>query len=183
MKILTNTLIIVFLISSISITTLSAQVGIATAFPNPSAMLDIDVTNQGILFPQIPLVNSTDVITISNPETSLLVFNTTNVNDITMGYRYWNGMRWVPFIVDEVQTIRYSNTNHIGGSLGNRTDLYQLGGVNAPIFGVLEWNDNTSLFSVNTNTHELTVQEAGTFRIECSLFYTVDEADYALKAQ
>lgn len=162
---------------------LRAQVGINTINPDPSAMLDIDVNDQGIIIPQISLINSTDIVTVNDPEISLLVFNTTNVNDITIGYRYWNGVRWVPFIVDEVQTVRYSNTNHSSGSTGNRTNLNQSEGIKAPIFGLLEWNDNSSLFSINTNTHELTVNEAGSYRIEFSLLYTADTANQALNAQ
>src|SRR5688572_2967176 len=44
--------------------------------PDNSAMLDVQSANKGLLIPRISLTSVTDAVTISNPATSLLVFNT-----------------------------------------------------------------------------------------------------------
>jgi hypothetical protein len=44
--------------------------------PDPSAILETQDTTRGVLMPRVNLQNSTDAATISNPATSLMVFNT-----------------------------------------------------------------------------------------------------------
>ena len=53
--------------------------------PDPSAMLDVKSTNKGFLPPRIALAGTTDVSTISSPVAGLLVYNTSNTNDVTPG--------------------------------------------------------------------------------------------------
>jgi hypothetical protein len=79
-------------------TSVSAQVGIGIKIPKPSAMLDVTATNKGVLIPRIELLNATDVVTVPAPETSLLVFNTSqNIVNFPLGsgYYYWDGAKWV----------------------------------------------------------------------------------------
>lgn len=66
------------------------------ASPISSAMLDVSASNKGMLIPRVALSSTTDVVTIPNPATSLLVYNTnTNiVNGAGAGYYYWNGNAW-----------------------------------------------------------------------------------------
>lgn len=67
--------------------------------PNASAMLDVYSTSKGLLIPRISLLSSTDVTTISSPASSLLVFNTSTISDVSPGYYYWNGSsNWVRLI-------------------------------------------------------------------------------------
>jgi len=44
--------------------------------PDPSAILETQDTTRGVLMPRVNLQSSTDAITIANPATSLMVFNT-----------------------------------------------------------------------------------------------------------
>ena len=44
--------------------------------PDPSAILETQDTTRGVLMPRVNLQSSTDAVTISNPATSLMVFNT-----------------------------------------------------------------------------------------------------------
>lgn len=63
--------------------------------PNPSAMLDVQSSNKGILIPRVPLTSTTDGVTITNGNVvSLLVYNTNTQNDIVPGYYYWDGTVW-----------------------------------------------------------------------------------------
>jgi hypothetical protein len=80
----------------------SAQkVGINTtgALPNASALLDVDAApgnNKGLLIPRVPLTQISSNAPIgAGVATSLLVYNTSSVNDVTPGYYYWDGTQWV----------------------------------------------------------------------------------------
>ena len=69
------------------------------ALPNPSALLDVDAApgnNKGILIPRLTLTQTTSNAPIgAGIATSLLVYNTATVNDVTPGYYYWEGTQWV----------------------------------------------------------------------------------------
>ncbi len=59
-------------------------VGIGTNTPNPSALLDVESTTQGILLPRM---TSTQRIAIASPATGLLVYQT----DAPQGFYFYNG--------------------------------------------------------------------------------------------
>ncbi|MBQ21657.1 MAG: hypothetical protein CMD31_12955 [Flavobacteriales bacterium] len=63
--------------------------------PDPSAMLDVQASDKGLLIPRVELTGTTDVTTIVSPATSLLVYNTSTVSDVVPGYYYWE-TKWVP---------------------------------------------------------------------------------------
>lgn len=69
--------------------------------PDASAGLDVDFSNKGLLIPRVALDSITDTLTIDNPATSLLVYNTatagTYPDEVVPGYYYWNGNKWVSF--------------------------------------------------------------------------------------
>jgi hypothetical protein len=95
---------------------LSAQnVGInATgAAPNTSAMLDVDAPNKGLLIPRVSLSSTADVTTIASPATSLLVYNTSALSNVTPGFYYWNGSAWtrLAMTLDGWQTLGNAGTN------------------------------------------------------------------------
>lgn len=72
------------------------NVGIGVATPNPSAKLDISATNQGVLLPRVALTSTTDATTIANGNvTSLLVYNTSTISNVTPGFYYWTGAVWM----------------------------------------------------------------------------------------
>jgi hypothetical protein len=78
---------------------LSAQnVGINTSgtTPNTSAGLDIDFADKGLLIPRVTLTQTSNNAPIgAGVATSLLVYNTATINDVTPGYYYWSGSAWV----------------------------------------------------------------------------------------
>lgn len=60
-----------------------AQVGINTASPNSSAVLDIESSSKGVLIPRVNLTGKSDVTTIPSPANGLLVYNLNNGNNGT----------------------------------------------------------------------------------------------------
>jgi hypothetical protein len=75
----------------------SQNVGInnANLAPDPSAGLDVNYTDKGLLIPRVSLTGTNDVTTVPGAATSLLVYNTVTVSDVTPGYYFWDGTQWV----------------------------------------------------------------------------------------
>jgi len=81
------------------------SVGIGTSGPTGSAILDVSCavtgstgptgSRQGVLIPRISLASTTDIGGFYTPVTSLMVYNQATVNDVTPGFYYWNGTKWV----------------------------------------------------------------------------------------
>jgi len=70
------------------------NVGIGTTTPNTSAVLDVAATDMGLLVPRVALTQTTSASPVTAPATSLLVYNTATINDVTPGYYYWDGSKW-----------------------------------------------------------------------------------------
>ncbi|WP_411030524.1 beta strand repeat-containing protein [Spongiimicrobium sp. 3-5] len=85
---------IVLLMSAMSY----AQIGVGTIVPDNSSQMEVVSSDKGVLIPRIALQSSADNTTITNGnKLSLLVFNTSNIADITPGYYYWDGAKWQRF--------------------------------------------------------------------------------------
>ncbi|HOY42033.1 MAG TPA: hypothetical protein PLX60_09235, partial [Chitinophagales bacterium] len=90
------TLLIVLLLQN----AIAQNVGInATgAAPNASAILDVEATDKGFLIPRVALTQTSSNAPIgASIITSLLVYNTATINDVTPGFYYWNGSIWIRF--------------------------------------------------------------------------------------
>ncbi len=66
------------------------NVGVGTNAPDPSAKLDIDATNAGILIPRINITSATDGTTITSPATGLMIWNPA-ISFGTAGFYYNTG--------------------------------------------------------------------------------------------
>ncbi len=80
-------------------TAVSAQnvaINATGATADPSAMLDVNATNAGLLAPRVTLASLTDATTIVNPATSLLVYNTGGA--VPAGFYYNSGTPGVAFV-------------------------------------------------------------------------------------
>lgn len=88
--------VIAVLLSALSQISFSQSVGIGTtAFtPAASCMLEIQSTTKGLLIPRVALSQTTVAAPVTAPATSLIVFNTSTINDVTPGYYYWTGVYW-----------------------------------------------------------------------------------------
>ncbi|MCX7696753.1 MAG: hypothetical protein N2Z72_03550 [Bacteroidales bacterium] len=114
--------------------------------PHPSAVLDLQTTDKGLLIPRVSLTQTTSSTPIINPATSLLIYNTATINDVTPGFYYWNGNAWVRL--------------NDGGSTGN---AWLLNGNSGTIPGTqfLGTTDNNALVIKTANTERLRVTSDG----------------------
>lgn len=88
--------VLAVLLLALSRASFSQSVGIGTtAFtPAASCMLEIQSTTKGLLIPRVALTQTTVAAPVTAPATSLIVFNTSTINDVTPGYYYWTGAYW-----------------------------------------------------------------------------------------
>ena len=102
------------LLTFFSVLKVFSQVGIGTITPDASAALEISSTNKGFLPPRIALTSTSDVSTIVNPATGLLVYNTsiagTFPTNVLKGYYYFNGNNWIPLGYSGYATISEKTT-------------------------------------------------------------------------
>ena len=84
------------------------------AAPNSSAGLDVDFTSKGVLIPRLALTQTSSASPVTSPATSLFVYNTATVNDVTPGFYYWDGSKWV-------RLINFGNTSGADWSLSGNT--------------------------------------------------------------
>lgn len=88
--------IVLFLL--LVVTTVSAQIGVGTRTPHPDAMLEVKSTNKGLLLPRVALVSTTSVAPLSTHVEGMSVYNTATTSDVTPGYYYNDGGKWVRLV-------------------------------------------------------------------------------------
>ena len=105
--------------------TLIAQVGIGTTQPDPSSALDINLNDKGLLIPRVSLSSTSDITTIANPATSLLVYNNTAAgfgsSSVVPGFYYFDGTRWTA--LSNTQNTDWS----INGNSGTNANTHFIG--------------------------------------------------------
>lgn len=72
-----------------------AQQGFGTNQPDRSAAVDIVSSKRGLLIPRISIEDLDQAAPVSNPATSLFVYNTNTTSG--EGFYYWDGSKWVRF--------------------------------------------------------------------------------------
>ena len=71
-------------------------IGPDTFDPDPSAGVEMQFTDKGLLIPRVTLTSTTSTSPITTPvATSLLVYNTATNGDVTPGFYYWTGSKWM----------------------------------------------------------------------------------------
>ena len=84
-----------------------------------SALLDISATNKGLLIPRVALTITTSNVPVgAGIATSLLVYNTATVNDVSPGYYYWGGTSWVRATGGAIGPTGPAGTNGVTGPTG-----------------------------------------------------------------
>jgi len=120
-----------------------AQVGIGTADPDSSSILELKSDNSGFLLTRVSLTNVTDTSTIPSPAEGLIVYNLSSNCNIIPGLYLFDGSIW--------RKIKYNNNityprlikDHIG--VNNITFSF--------INSQNRWGDFTSLFDGVDNVH------------------------------
>lgn len=137
-----------------------SQVGIGTNTPNSSSILDVKSTTAGVLIPRIALTNTTTfklngATTIADQflANSMLIYNTSTINDVTEGYYYWKQMnnttagKWVKLMNSQDNVVSATN----GLNINSNQNVSLGGSLNIP----------TSVATSSTNTLAITGLQTG----------------------
>ncbi len=143
---------------------LYAQTGIGTTTPEASAKLDVTSSNKGFLPPRITLTSLTDITTIPNPATGLLVYNTGNNVGLVAGYYYWNGSSWA--------TIATGTGSGVSASFmrGSRTAAQTAGLSTNGLVAFTQVDQVAGQdISLNTGTGQITLAAGRTYRLQAQV--------------
>jgi trimeric autotransporter adhesin len=145
------------ILTALASSSLFAQnVGIGIASPSASAKLEISSTNSGLLIPRVALTATNVAGPVTAPATSLLVYNTASVSDVTPGYYYWTGTAWS----------RLLNSTAAGWSL-----LGNAGTVAGTNF--IGTTDNVAFVAKTNNVEHFRITGAGAVNIWSGINYAV----------
>jgi hypothetical protein len=90
--------LITYLTLTVFVNAQNVAINATGATASASAMLDVSSSNSGVLIPRVALTGTTSAAPVTAPTTSLLVYNTATVSDVTPGFYYWSGSAWVRFL-------------------------------------------------------------------------------------
>jgi hypothetical protein len=113
--------------------------------PDSSALLDLSADHLGVLIPRVELSGSWDTLTVNGPATSLLVFNTITLNDVTPGYYYWNGEAWsrLSTMWKRGSPDIYYNEGNVGIGIDTPSHLLEVIGNSGTDFKPIAYFENT----------------------------------------
>lgn len=136
-----------------------SQVGIGTTTPDASSILHIESTDKGVL---VPRLTNAQINAITNPANGLLVYNT-DLNEYQFNCATPAIPDWIK--ISHNMSVKYSNSD-------TTTNINNNGSyANIPIFGTLDWNDDTTLYNVIGNT--VTINTTGRYRVNVNISYRV----------
>jgi len=135
-KKLVGLIILVF----ISLAGFSQNVGInATgAQPNPSAGLDVDFMNMGLLIPRVALTGTTNAAPLTAKVAGMIVYNTATVSDVKPGFYYNDGTNWIagfPVATSIGDMLYWNGSAWVKIPVGLSGQYLQLSGTNVPTWG------------------------------------------------
>jgi hypothetical protein len=169
--------ILLLLIGCSVMQSVTAQVGIGTISPEPSAILDISSTDQGLLVPRVNLIDVTNtMLDGSNPAaTGLLIWNTnaSTVGGNGVGYYSFNGSIWekLSTVADNVPVILKVSSTTSSTSYAQGSNL---------ILFLNSVSHNSGGGSYDTATGTYTVPTDGLYEIRTSFNVTLAAPDYEM---
>ena len=119
-----------FVVMGLQLNAQSVGISNVAITPDASSIFEVRSINMGVLIPRIVLTASNVAAPVTSPATSLLIYNTATAgvspNDVSPGYYYWDGAKWVKFF-----TGAESEDWHLLGNAGTSSVTNFLGTTDA----------------------------------------------------
>jgi hypothetical protein len=124
----------------ISLVGFSQNVGInATgAQPNPTAGLDVDFMNMGLLIPRVALTGTANAAPLAAKVAGMIIYNTATVSDVKPGFYYNDGTNWIagfPVGSSIGDMLYWNGTAWVKIPTGISGQYLQLSATNVPTWG------------------------------------------------
>lgn len=97
----------------------------SSALPGTNALLELESNNKGLLLPRIALTGTANAAPLTAHTAGMTVYNTATAGDVTPGYYYNDGTKWVRINQPEPWRVENSSTE----ASGNTQNIYQMGKV------------------------------------------------------
>ncbi|RKT00460.1 hypothetical protein [Flavobacterium sp. 123] len=122
---------------------------------NPNAALEIESTTKGLIMPRIALTATTDFAPMSAHIQGMSVYNTATAGDVTPGYYYNDGTKWVR-LIDIIAKEPWQVESTTNQATTNTQNIYQMGNIG------IKTNAPNSALTVNGSANNLLAYDAGT---------------------
>ncbi|MBS1644684.1 MAG: hypothetical protein JST36_06555 [Bacteroidetes bacterium] len=150
----------------------------SSSLPNANAILELESNNKGFLLPRVALDSTLLATPLSANVAGMTVYNTATAHDVTPGYYYNDGTKWVKLNQDYKEPWRVMGTTNLADS--NTQNIYQMGkvgiGINpgtTPVANLQIYENSTTGGSTNLlsgiNSIRITNKEGGMYGIYNSL--------------
>jgi hypothetical protein len=90
-----KTIIVLAAMLSFSYAKAQMKLGSNPTTTNADALLEMETTNKGLLLPRVALTSTTAFAPLTAHVAGMAVYNTATVGDVTAGYYFNNGTKWV----------------------------------------------------------------------------------------
>lgn len=140
------TFFLIFMVFSLAGFSQTASINTTGNPPNASAGLDVDFANLGLLIPRIALTSTSSFAPLPAHVAGMIVYNTATTGDVTQGFYYNDGSKWVSFDIPPANNpgdMQYWNgTNWVVIPAGQSGQLLQLNGSGIPAWSTVSFNIN-----------------------------------------
>ena len=90
------------------------KIGDNASVIHPDAILELQVSNKGLLLPRVALTSTTSPAPLGSFVNGMVVFDTVTVNDVTPGIYYCDGTKWLRLSTSTTSTGGWSLTGNAG---------------------------------------------------------------------
>ena len=111
-------LLLVAFLGAALVTNAQVKVGDNPTTINSNSVLEIESTNKGMLLPRVELTGTTSFAPLTAHVAGMTVYNTATATDVTPGYYYNDGAKWVKLSSSSDQDLRKLGRNHISSDAG-----------------------------------------------------------------
>lgn len=113
-----NIFIVTILILTNTLVNAQVKIGDNPTTINANSVLEIESTNKGLLMPRVPLTATTNASPLLAHIAGMTVYNTATAGDVTPGYYYNDGTKWVRLAAATQLNNYWSITGNAGTTAG-----------------------------------------------------------------